>query len=216
MPWQNLKMNNRNDKYEKIKEKKLSTSSETLCKGISPQFLNYMNYCKNLKFEDKPDYSYLKGLFKEVFKSSNFELDYAYDWKKIDKKESQEILEKKEEINEKNDEILQWNKILDKAIRKNSKEKNLDKDVKLKKTNNNANLIPNDKFFLEKKKENEKLKKNLEKKIPEKKENNNKKIIIQKNPKRSAPPLNIAKKISEFGKSENIIGPRIVVNKQIN
>lgn len=34
LPWQNLKANNKKDKYEKIMEKKLNTSIETLCKGF--------------------------------------------------------------------------------------------------------------------------------------------------------------------------------------
>jgi hypothetical protein len=33
LPWQGLKANNKRDKYERIKEKKLTTSIEVLCKG---------------------------------------------------------------------------------------------------------------------------------------------------------------------------------------
>ncbi len=33
LPWQGLKANNKRDKYERIKEKKLNTSIEVLCKG---------------------------------------------------------------------------------------------------------------------------------------------------------------------------------------
>lgn len=39
-----------------------------------------MNYCRNLKFEDKPDYSFLKKLFKERFVKEGYEHDYVYDW----------------------------------------------------------------------------------------------------------------------------------------
>lgn len=39
-----------------------------------------MNYCRNLKFEEKPDYSYLKKLFKDLMLKNGFECDYAYDW----------------------------------------------------------------------------------------------------------------------------------------
>jgi hypothetical protein len=34
LPWQNLKATNKKDKYEKIMEKKISTSIESLCKGF--------------------------------------------------------------------------------------------------------------------------------------------------------------------------------------
>jgi casein kinase 1 len=39
-----------------------------------------MNYCRNLKFEDKPDYQYLRKLFTTVFAKNAYELDFAYDW----------------------------------------------------------------------------------------------------------------------------------------
>ena len=33
LPWQGLKVNNNCDKYKRVKEKKLTTSIEVLCKG---------------------------------------------------------------------------------------------------------------------------------------------------------------------------------------
>jgi casein kinase 1 len=59
-----MKANNQKDKYERIMEKKMETSAEVLCRGFPTEFVQYMSYCKNLKFEDKPDYAFLKGLFK--------------------------------------------------------------------------------------------------------------------------------------------------------
>lgn len=44
-------------------EKKLATSSETLCKGYPKQLYEFIEYSKNLKFDDKPNYSMLKNLF---------------------------------------------------------------------------------------------------------------------------------------------------------
>lgn len=39
-----------------------------------------MNYSRNLKFEEKPDYLYLRKMFKELFVRRNFEWNYMYDW----------------------------------------------------------------------------------------------------------------------------------------
>ena len=36
LPWQGLKANNKRDKYDRIKEKKLTTSEYALCKGYPP------------------------------------------------------------------------------------------------------------------------------------------------------------------------------------
>ena len=51
-----------------------------MCNGCPEEFVTYIDYCKNLKFEQKPDYMYLRKLFKELFISEGYELDYVYDW----------------------------------------------------------------------------------------------------------------------------------------
>ena len=63
-------------------EKKMQTPVETLCKGFPRQISSYLNYCKNLRFEDKPDYSYILNLFKEMMTDNQMEFDYVYDWTK--------------------------------------------------------------------------------------------------------------------------------------
>jgi len=81
-------------------EKKLGTPLEVLCKGISNEFVTYMSYCRNLKFEDKPDYAYLKGLLKDLFVKSGFEWDYEYDWNLIAKKKKEEKTKEEGKMNE--------------------------------------------------------------------------------------------------------------------
>ena len=44
-----------------------------------------MYYCKNLKFEDKPDYVYCKKLFKDLFNRQEFYKDFVWDWNVIQK-----------------------------------------------------------------------------------------------------------------------------------
>lgn len=39
-----------------------------------------MKYTKSLRFEEDPDYAYLKGLLKEVFVKQNYEYDFDFDW----------------------------------------------------------------------------------------------------------------------------------------
>jgi len=80
LPWQNLKANNKIEKYQKIMEKKLETTIELLCKGFPTEFSSYLSYCRALKFDEKPDYVFLKNLFKNLFEKSGYEQDYQYDW----------------------------------------------------------------------------------------------------------------------------------------
>ena len=39
-----------------------------------------MHYCRTLKFEEKPDYNYLRNLFKKLFITLNIPYDLSYDW----------------------------------------------------------------------------------------------------------------------------------------
>ena len=87
-----MRANNKKDKYERIMEKKLSTPIDFLCKGLASEFVTFLTYARNLRFEDKPDYAYVKTLFKDLFVKSGFELDWQYDWNIIaqEKKKNEE------------------------------------------------------------------------------------------------------------------------------
>ena len=40
----------------------------------------YMTYCRNLGFEETPNYAYLRRLFRELYNKCQFEFDFIYDW----------------------------------------------------------------------------------------------------------------------------------------
>jgi len=80
LPWQGLKAVTKKDKYDKISEKKMSTPIEVLCKGFPAEFATYLSYCRSLRFDDKPDYAYMRRLFRELFYRKGFHQDYVYDW----------------------------------------------------------------------------------------------------------------------------------------
>lgn len=80
LPWQGLKAATKRQKYERISEKKMSTSIDELCKGYPAEFPSYLNYCRSLRFEERPDYSYLRQLFRTLFHRQGFTYDYVFDW----------------------------------------------------------------------------------------------------------------------------------------
>jgi hypothetical protein len=47
---------------------------------IIVELQNLLLYCKNLKFEDEPNYIFIKGIFKNVMEQCKIEMDYRYDW----------------------------------------------------------------------------------------------------------------------------------------
>lgn len=89
-----MQAKNKNEKYDRIKEKKVSTTIEALCRGLPEEFTQFLSYCRNLKFEEKPDYGYLRKLLKDLMYKNHFETDYQYDW--IIKKNGGKIEEKGE------------------------------------------------------------------------------------------------------------------------
>ena len=91
LPWQGIVAHSKKEKYEKILEKKMGTSIETLCKGVPSiyiyiyiyvidEFAQYLHYCKMIKFEEKPDYASLRKLFKDLFYQKKYHLEVIFDW----------------------------------------------------------------------------------------------------------------------------------------
>ncbi|XP_047312072.1 casein kinase 1-like protein 10 isoform X2 [Impatiens glandulifera] len=80
LPWQGQRAGTKKQKYDKISEKKMLTSIEVLCKSHPSEFISYFHYCRSLRFEDKPDYSYLKRLFRDLFIREGYQFDYVFDW----------------------------------------------------------------------------------------------------------------------------------------
>jgi len=80
LPWQGLKAQTKKQKYDRISERKMATPVETLCKGFPSEFAVYLNYVRSLRFEDKPDYQYLRKLFRDLFVREGYQMDYVFDW----------------------------------------------------------------------------------------------------------------------------------------
>lgn len=80
LPWQGLKAATNKQKYEKIGEKKQGTSIKELCEGFPEEFFTYLNYVRCLRFEETPDYDYLRTLFSRVLSKNGYTDDGLYDW----------------------------------------------------------------------------------------------------------------------------------------
>ena len=104
LPWQGIKARNVKEKYEKIKDKKISTSLADLCEGLPEKFQTFIQYARDLKFEDKPDYPYLKNIIKDICEENKLSFNYnEYDWIiKEEQKDKEEEKENKTNDNEEN------------------------------------------------------------------------------------------------------------------
>lgn len=84
LPWQGLKANTKKQKYQKIMDKKMSVSISLLCKDLPEELRKYLDYCRSLRFEDKPNYPYLRSLFKDAIDSRKYgDPQRQFDWMRI-------------------------------------------------------------------------------------------------------------------------------------
>lgn len=80
LPWQGLQAESKKEKFRKIYKTKQSVKVETLCEGIPEEFAKYLNYCKNLAYEEEPKYRYLRSLFWKIMERNGYKYDLQFDW----------------------------------------------------------------------------------------------------------------------------------------
>ncbi|THU97431.1 kinase-like protein [Dendrothele bispora CBS 962.96] len=64
----------------RVGQMKMGTPTDTLCQGLPNEFGMFLKYIHALDFDEKPDYSYLRKLFCDLFAREGFELDFMFDW----------------------------------------------------------------------------------------------------------------------------------------
>jgi len=80
VPWQAVRSNNKNEKYEKIMAMKIATPPTVLCARLPNAFHKFLSYSRNLKFEEEPNYEYCRQLFEGDMADRGYEFDYQYSW----------------------------------------------------------------------------------------------------------------------------------------
>ena len=139
LPWQGLKTGI--DKYQRIMEKKLQIPTEILCYGLPDEIIYYLNYCKSLRFEDRPDYDYLRGLFIKLLGTCNTVYGLTkemlkFDWCFDDPKNSIWLIFNKNKKGKNNDMMITGGN-------NNMTSGSLNKDIILKDKDSSTNVIGN-------------------------------------------------------------------------
>lgn len=80
LPWQGLVVKQKENRYAKILEKKMSFPLSSLCTGFPRQFEELISYTRALQYEEDPNYDYMVNLMMQVLNNMKFKLDYHYDW----------------------------------------------------------------------------------------------------------------------------------------
>ena len=86
LPWQGIKGHSYKECYHKLYLMKKYINLEELCSGLPSEIIDYMNNAKSLKFEQEPNYAYLKNLFYNILKKNKINIENKlFSWiKKVD------------------------------------------------------------------------------------------------------------------------------------
>jgi len=80
LPWQGVKAANLPEKYEKIGQIKEQISTTKLCAGLPSCFQKFIDYSRQLAFEEEPDYEMCKEMFRSTFQLCRLKNDRIFDW----------------------------------------------------------------------------------------------------------------------------------------
>ena len=89
LPWQGKVNSNPKKRYDDIKKLKVNIKLAELCQNLPKECIKFIQYARDMKFEDKPNYKYLKDLLKKMAARIGQKMDTSkFDW--IEKKEEEE------------------------------------------------------------------------------------------------------------------------------
>ena len=158
LPWSHLYHS-----YD-ILNKKRETSLDELCEGLPEEIKEFIKYSRELKFEQEPNYKYLKYLLIKAGEKNGIDIDKVkYDWEvKIEEIKNEKEKEEKEKKNEENNKDLRDDEKLIKQeenIIKGDKVDNIKENEKKKKKSDEKKLEENEKNKFDKIEEDEKKEK---------------------------------------------------------
>jgi serine/threonine protein kinase len=84
LPWMTAENSKKKDERERALELAIAheqTTLQELLKGCPEWLVNYFNYVRNLEYEQKPDYNYMKNIFQDELKAKKFNpVDETWEW----------------------------------------------------------------------------------------------------------------------------------------
>jgi len=80
LPWQSIKCNDKDKRYNLIGENKTSKNYWEHFPDVPGEFILYLSYCKQLEHDEDPDYEYLRNILSNLYKRHGYTVDNLYDW----------------------------------------------------------------------------------------------------------------------------------------
>lgn len=80
LPWESREDSTAAQRRDFVANAKRKMSVAKLCCCLPGEFVTYFEYVRSLRFEDAPDYAYLRNLFRDLFVRQGFQKDSVFDW----------------------------------------------------------------------------------------------------------------------------------------
>ena len=97
LPWQGMVLRDPNRKYDKIKQLKYDIKLDDLCAGQPIELNKFIQYARDMKFEDKPDYNYLRNLLRKAAANNGLVFNPSkFDWIVNEEKQNETNIKQEE------------------------------------------------------------------------------------------------------------------------
>ncbi|KAL8674327.1 MAG: hypothetical protein Q9168_001256 [Polycauliona sp. 1 TL-2023] len=80
LPWEDLKAANKKEEAQMALEMKRKITTQDLCEGLPHEFAAFFDHVRALRRNAKPDYPFLRKIFRDLAEREGFEYDHVYDW----------------------------------------------------------------------------------------------------------------------------------------
>ena len=145
LPWHNFLIKNKEERYNKIKQTKKEIAINELCSNCPKEIGQYITYVKNLKFDEEPNYNYLKNLFYEILNKTGNKFDYLYDWDNtktiIDVNLESDFIDEENNLNLPLDKIICRKKFRKKRNKSQDKSTNIEREKNDNENNDESEQI---------------------------------------------------------------------------
>lgn len=83
LPWQGIDERDYRVKWKKVRKCKRAISPDELCRGLPVQFRVYMKYIFKLSYAQRPNYGYLRGLFRQLLPTLGVVDELQFAWERF-------------------------------------------------------------------------------------------------------------------------------------
>ena len=145
LPWQNFLIKNKEERYNKIKQTKKEIVINELCSNCPKEIGQYITYVRKLKYEEEPNYNYIKNLFYEILNKTGNKFDYLYDWDNtktiIDVNLESDFIDEENNLNLPLDKIICRKKFRKKRNKSQDKSTNIEREKNDNENNDESEQI---------------------------------------------------------------------------